>query len=84
MVGASTAPYFFFIFRIKFPCVGYMMWIYCPFRAQPTIRGQITQGVAVGLGYIGLSVRNGAMKNVCDKAKYPPDPPELFAVRLKA
>jgi hypothetical protein len=59
-------------------------WIYCPFRAPPTIGGQITQGDAIGLGYIGLSVRNGAMKNVCDKAKYPPDTPELFVVRLKA
>jgi hypothetical protein len=30
-----------------------------------------TQGDAIGLGYIGLSVRNGVMKNVCDQAKFP-------------
>jgi hypothetical protein len=45
---------------------------------------RVTQGIAIGLGYVGLSVRNGAMKNVCDKAKYPPDTPKLCLVRLKA
>jgi hypothetical protein len=30
-----------------------------------------SQGVAIGLGYIGLSARGAAMKNVCDKTKAP-------------
>jgi hypothetical protein len=84
MVGTSTAPYSFFIFRRKRPCAGYAAWIYCPFRAQLTIGVRATQGVAIGLGYIGLSARDGAMKNVCDKAKYPPDTTKLCWERLKA
>jgi hypothetical protein len=42
-----------------------------PFLGATPIRVRITQGDAIGLGYIGLSARNGIMKNVCDKAKFP-------------
>jgi hypothetical protein len=41
------------------------------FPVQGAMNGgcTITQGDAIGLGYVGLSVRNGAMKNVCGKVK---------------
>jgi hypothetical protein len=51
---------------------GYIQAVCCPFRAQPMTGGYVTQGVAIGLGYFGLSVRGGAMKNVCYNIKCPP------------
>jgi hypothetical protein len=46
--------------------------LYVALSGRNADRGHATQGVAIGLGYIGLSARRGAMKNVCDKAECPP------------
>jgi hypothetical protein len=55
----------------------------CPFRAQGAVGAHIPQGGAIGLGYVGLSVRQVAMKNGCDRAKCPAYIPAIALQKVK-
>jgi hypothetical protein len=54
-----------------------------PFQGATPGGGHFTQGDAIGLGYIALSGRNVAMKNVCDKAECPAYIPPIALQKAK-